>query len=169
MNTNTNIDNSELQIQICNYLANILNQIDTKINLLSNTVNVIDNRLVIIEDKINSYQSNHYNSNLEPPKKIKKTHNIQNIQNIQNNVMHMDIQNNDNEDLELNYSGIIKQKITNARNEFELELLLSKEKEKWVHDFQLKQEIIEQHKLEWEKEQKELIEKDKQNTFLYLN
>jgi hypothetical protein len=158
---NTNLDNSDLQIQICNYLANILNQIDTKINLLSNAINIIDTRLVIIEDKINS---SHNNQNSEPPKKIKKT---MYTNNLQNNMM--DADNNHTQDLELNYSGLIKEKITNARNQFELDLLLSKEKEKWVQDFQLKQEIIEQHKLEWEKEQKELIEKDNQHTFLYLN
>ncbi len=168
MNTNPETS-AELQIQICNYLANMINQIDTKINLLSNSINIIDNRLVIIEDKINSLQNN---QNLEPPKKIKKTSIHQHVMNVDNNNNNNN-NNNDNdnnrEDLEINYSGMIKQKIAIARNEYELELLLNNEKEKWKKEFQLKQEIIDQHKIEWENQQKEIIEKETQHTFLYLN
>ena len=141
---NTNLEtSSELQIQICNYLANMINQ--------------IDNRLTLIESKLNNLQNN---QNSEPPKKIKKTSHHQNT---------MNVDNDNQEDLELNYSGVIKQKITIARNEYELELLLKKEKEKWKQEFQLKQEIIDKHKIEWENEQKELYEKAKQQTFLYLS
>ncbi len=145
MNT-SQLNENNLQIQIGEYLANMLNQIDNKINIMSEYISRIDTRLSNLENNVNNLNNlnnlNNQEINLQPNKKLKR-----------------------NSD----HCNDIDNLIVNTRKEYEIELLLEREKEKWKQEFQLKIEIIEKHKLEWENEQKEIIEKDNQNTFLYLN
>ncbi len=134
---------NDLQIQIGEYLANIMHQIDNKLGVMIQALANMENNINHIHTRLNQLENAVYNPN-------KKTVKGQNI-----------YLNDDDSDL--------KRKVSQARQEQELQTILEKEKIKWEREQQERDFIIEQAKIEWENEKIMKIEKNNAAMFSYLS
>ena len=135
---------NDLQMQIGEYLANMMHQIDNKLGSMIQALAAMENNVNQIHTRLNQLETAIYN----PNKRLTK-----------NGTFHQDMD-NDSE---------LKRKVSQARQEQELNLLLEKEKIKWEREQLDRELIIEQAKIEWENEK--IMQTDKKTTqmFSYLS
>jgi len=137
----------QLQIQIGEYLVNLLSQLDQKLNTMNDIINNIDSRLTRLENN----QLN-YIVLVDLLKKIESYLNQSN----NNNNNHSNI-NND-------YDFEIKRKISVVKREKDFQRLLEKEKLLWEKEYKEQEELLIKAKEEWEKEVFEKLSVLKDNT-----
>lgn len=132
---------NDLQIQIGEYLANIMHKIDNKLELMIQALANMENNITHINTRLNHLETTIYN----PNKRNGKT------------------QPQHDDDLEL------KRKVSQARQEHELQSLLEKEKIKWEREQLERDLLIEQAKIEWENEKNMKEDNSNSDMFSYLS
>ena len=135
---------NDLQMQIGEYLANMMHQIDNKLSVMIQALATMENNVTQIHTRINQLEMTIYNPNKKHTKS--GAHNQ-----------------------EIDDDSDLKRKVCQARQEQELKLLLEKEKIKWEQEQFNRELLIEQAKIEWEHEK--IMQTDKKNTqmFNYLS
>ncbi len=132
---------NDLQIQIGEYLANMMHQIDNKLSVMIQALANMESNVNHLHTRLNQLETAIYNPNKRASK----------------GAIHME------DDSEL------KRKVCQARQEHEIQSLLEKEKIKWEREQTERALLIEQAKIEWENEK--IMKEDKVNSdmFSYLS
>jgi hypothetical protein len=135
---------NDLQLQIGEYLASMMHQIDNKLGVMIQALANMENNVTQLHTRLNNLEANIYN----PNKRVTKGNN----------------QNHDMDD-----DSELKRKVCQARQEQELKSLLDRERLKWEQEQVERDYLIEQAKIEWETEKQMKVEKTNAEMFNYLN
>ena len=135
---------NDLQLQIGEYLASMMHQIDNKLGVMIQALANMENNVTQLHTRLNNLEANIYN----PNKRVTKGNN----------------QNHDIDD-----DSELKRKVCQARQEHELKSLLDRERLKWEQQQVERDYLIEQAKIEWETEKQMKVEKTNAEMFNYLN
>jgi hypothetical protein len=135
---------NDLQLQIGEYLASMIHQIDNKLGVMIQALANMENNVTQLHTRLNNLEANIYN----PNKRVTKGNN----------------QNHDMDD-----DSELKRKVCQARQEYELKSLLDRERLKWEQQQVERDYLIEQAKIEWETEKQMKVEKTNAEMFNYLN
>ncbi len=144
---------NDLQIQIGEYLANMMHQMDNKLGVMISALANMENNINQISTRLTHLENVIYNPNKKNNKSVSFTN--------QNQVFEY---NNDSD-----YSCELKRKVSQARQEHELKSILEKEKSKWLKEQEEREFLIEQAKIEWENEKQMKEEKTNADMFSYLS
>jgi hypothetical protein len=132
---------NDLQIQIGEYLANIMFQIDNKLGTMIQALANMENNITHINTRLSHLESAIYNPNKR----------------------------NSNGKTQYEDDSELKRKVSQARQDHELQTVLEKEKIKWEREQLERELLIEQAKISWENEK--VMKEDKTNAdmFSYLS
>ena len=137
---------NDLQLQIGEYLASMMHQIDNKLGVMIQALANMENNVNQLHTRLNNIEANIYN----PNKRVTK-----------GNSQHQSHDMDDDSEL--------KRKVCQARQEQEFKSLLDRERLKWEQEQVERDYLIEQAKIEWETEKQMKVEKNNAELFNYLN
>ncbi len=130
------MESYQLQIQIGEYLVNLLSQLDQKMNTINEVISSIDSRL----SKLENMQMN-YTIYVDSLQRLNKCGNGNENENQYNS--------------HTEYENELKRKISVVKKERDFQRLLEKEKIQWEKDYKEQDEKLAEAKQEWEHQMSE--------------